>query len=59
MTLQLQANCADSGAIVQIWSDKPLSSWDVEELKLELDLLLRQAKRREEKQQQVEKTTSP
>ena len=47
MRLILQSNCADSGAIVQVWSERPLSSLDVDQLMHELRLLERQAQRRE------------
>ncbi len=46
-TLILQSNLPDSGAIVQVWSDRPLSSWDIDQLMRELELRMQQAARRE------------
>ncbi len=47
MNLILQSNLPDSGAIVQVWSDRPLSSWDIDQLMRELELQMQQAARRE------------
>jgi len=50
MKLLYQSNLPDSGAVLQIWSDEPLSAWDSEAIIRDAQLLLRQAQRREAKQ---------
>ena len=51
--LILQSNLPDSGAIIQVWSDKPLSVADVQDAIEEFQLLLRQAQRREAKKETI------